>query len=183
MMDIQIGQSVVAGEDFKGDSVTLWSDTTIQGGGGSAKFDSYGTPGGRICLISKNHLKQYLADKRYADYLNVPVTGELGNVEVEPGSVSFKKLMDPGAWGSNKIYQLTAFSAFEPNPITGAFSAEIRAGYEITPKGKTPIKGGSVSGIIQRDLLDCYLSKERVQRERYFGPKGILFKKLTIAGK
>jgi hypothetical protein len=81
------------------------------------------------------------------------------------------------------IYQLMAFSAFEPNAITGAFSAEIRAGYEITTRGKKPIKGGSVSGVLQRDLLNAYLSKEQTQRERALLPKGIFFQKLTLAGK
>jgi hypothetical protein len=71
---------------------------------------------------------------------------------------------------------------FKPNAITGAFSAEIRAGYEISLNGIRPIKGGSVSGVLQRDLLDCFLSKETQQREHALVPKGVFFRGLTIAG-
>jgi len=182
MMNMDLGGSVVDAGPLKGDGITLWSNGGIDRAVGSTRFDTYGTPLGRVCLIENNILKTYLADKRYADYLSVPVTGELGNIEVGEGSVPFKSLLDFSRGNGKTVYHLQAFSAFEPNAITGAFSAEIRAGYEITPNGTRPVKGGSVSGVLQRDLLDCRLSKERVQRERVLAPQGILFSNLTIAG-
>jgi PmbA protein len=172
---------VMAGGPVKGDKVTLWSNGQIKGALGSSRFDSYGSPTGRILLIESNVLRNFVADQRYATYLGLPVTGEFGNVEVGPGTTPYEDLRSPQS-DRETIYHLQAFSAFEPNPITGAFSAEIRAGYEISKSGIRPIKGGSVSGILQRDLLDCRLSKEQVLRENALVPKGVLFKKLTIAG-
>lgn len=182
MMSLELGGSVVEPGEIKGDEVTLWSNGLIERALGSNRFDSYGTPMGRHCLIEKNVLKNYLADKRFGDYLGVPITGELGNIEVQAGTMPFKTLLDPVTSGGKIVYHLQAFSAFEPNAITGAFSAEIRAGYEISAQGIRSIKGGSVSGVLQRDLLDCRFSQERVQRERVLVPQGILFKNLTIAG-
>lgn len=181
MMNVDLGANVLEGE-AKGDRVTLWSNGIIDRAVGSNRFDGYGSPSRRVCLIEKNILKTYVADKRYADYVGIETTSEMGNIEVEAGTASFKELLDPTAWGDRPLYHLQAFSAFEPNAITGAFSAEIRAGYEITASGTRPIKGGSVSGVLQRDLLHCYLSKERVQRERALVPKGVFFSELTIAG-
>lgn len=182
MMNTPLGRSVLADGEVKGDKITLWSNGLLKGGLASSKFDSYGTPSRRVNLIENNLLKQYLADKRYADYLNLPVTGEMGNLEIAPGSKTFSEFLEPEGWGVDVIYHLQAFSAFEPNPITGAFSAEIRAGYEISSKGVRPIKGGSVSGVLQRDLLNCFLSKETQQREHALVPKGVFFRQLTIAG-
>jgi len=149
---------------------------------GSYRFDSYGSPGKRVCLIKNNVVTDLLADKRYSDYLGVPVTGEMGNMEVEAGSTSFKDLLDPTRGGKGVLYHLQAFSAFEPNSITGAFSAEIRAGYEISAAGVKPIKGGSVSGVLQKAMESCWFSTERIQRERSLVPKGIVFESLDIAG-
>jgi predicted Zn-dependent protease len=180
MLDNELGKMVV--DESSGDRVTLWSNGLLDGAIGSNRFDNYGTPSQRVCLIEKNKVKTMLADKRYADYLDVPVTGELGNIEIEGGSKPFQQLLDPSAWGVEKIYHLEAFSAFEPNAITGAFSAEIRTGTEISKEGTKPIKGGSVSGVLQKALANVTLSQERVQRERTLAPQGIHFKELAIAG-
>jgi PmbA protein len=181
MVQASLGDSL--SPDIRGDSITLWSNPLLARSVGSYRFDSYGTPGQRVCLIEQGRLKNHLADKRYADYLSVPATGSLGALEVEPGTRSYKSMLNPKEWGSDRIYHLQAFSAFEPNAITGAFSAEIRAGYEITAKGVKPIKGGSVSGVLSEAITDVYLSREQTHRERALLPKGVLFRKLTIAGK
>ena len=179
MVETEPGQMVIEG-DATGDAVTLWSNPILPGAMSSYRFDGYGTPARRVCLIEKNRLMRHVADKRYADYLGIPVTGESGNLEVEGGSRRYEDLLRPR--GDQPLYHLQAFSAFEPNPITGAFSAEIRAGFEITSQGVRPIKGGSVSGVLQRDLAHALLAREQIQRENSLVPKGILFEALTIAG-
>jgi PmbA protein len=180
MIQTSLGSAVTDTGQTRGDKLTIWSNPTLKGGGASYRFDGYGTPARPVCLIKKNQVENLTADQRYAQYLNVPVTGEMGNIEVEGGSHSFESLLHPV--GASPIYHIKAFSAFEPNSITGAFSAEIRAGYEISPTGARPIKGGSVSGVLQRDMLDCRLSSERVQRESALVPKAIRFEALTLAG-
>lgn len=182
MVNVELGSSVVKTDQVNGDQITLLSNGLFRGGMGSRKFDSFGTPAQRVPLIENNILKSYLSNKQYADYLSIPVSGELGNIEILGGMTPFEILRDPSTLGEKKIYHIQAFSAFEPNPITGAFSAEIRSGYEITLSGVRPIKGGSVSGILQVALQGCLLSKKTVERESFYGPQGVLFKSLTFAG-
>lgn len=182
MVQTSVGDSVATG-DVKGERVTLFSNALLPRSCGSYRFDGYGTAGRRVCLINEGKLTSYLADKRYADYLSVPATGALGALEVLGGAHSYHSFFDPAQWGADRIYHLQAFSAFEPNAITGNFSAEIRAGYEITATGVRPIKGGSVSGVLPEALCDVYLSREQTFRERALLPKGVLFRGLTIAGK
>jgi PmbA protein len=180
MIQTAVGRSVTDDKPSVGDTLTIWSNPTLKGGGHSYRFDSYGTPAARVALIKSNRVECFLADKRYSDYLNVPVTGEMGNIEVEAGCTPYRTLLQ--SQDQRPLYHITAFSAFEPNAITGAFSAEIRAGYEITADGTRPIKGGSVSGVLQKDMLDCRLSAEREQRESALVPKAVLFGALTLAG-
>ena len=180
MVEGKIGDRVL--DAGPGDPVTVWSNPLVSGASGSFRFDGYGSPAKAVCLVENSVLKNHLADKRYADYLGVPVTGELGNVEVGAGNVPYGELLRLALAGGGPIYHLLAFSAFEPNAITGAFSAEIRAGYEITATGTRPIKGGSVSGVLQRDLARARLSRERTQRESVLAPSGVFFDRLTIAG-
>ncbi len=181
MLEVEVGKSVVDG-NAEGDSVSIWANNLLDKSAGSFKFDSYGTPAGKTCLIENNKVMKLLSDKRYSDYLNVPVTGELGTFEVLGGTRAFSDLEKLSPEVGNTLYHIQAFSAFEPNAITGAFSAEIRTGHEITAKGIRPIKGGSVSGVLQKALVTAWLSKETAQRERCLVPKGILFKNLDIAG-
>ncbi len=182
MIETDIGKNAIADGEVKGDRIDLWSNGLVDRALGSHAFDSYGTPTQRVQIIKANRVENYLADARYADYLKVPVTGELCNIEVREGKTHFKDMLDPSHSGAAVLYHLQAFSAFEPNAITGAYSAEIRAGYEISKKGIRPIKGGSVSGVLQNDLLDCRLSLEREQRENALVPRGVFFGALTMAG-
>lgn len=69
-----------------------------------------------------------------------------------------------------------------PFVITGNFVGEIRLGYEITPAGRRPIKGGSVSGNLFTALAGARFSQETSLQGAYLGPVGIRFPALTIAG-
>jgi predicted Zn-dependent protease len=75
-----------------------------------------------------------------------------------------------------------SFRRFNPNTISGAFSGEIRLGYLHKNGKKIPIKGGSVSGSTQAAFARALKSCETAQRAAYFGPKGVFFERLTIAG-
>jgi len=57
MISSEIGKPVVDGGKAKGDSVTLWSNNLLKGALGSSRFDGYGTPAERVCLIRDNQLQ------------------------------------------------------------------------------------------------------------------------------
>ncbi|MBA4393286.1 MAG: hypothetical protein C0407_07010, partial [Desulfobacca sp.] len=134
-------------------------------------------PLSRVDFIQDNLFKKRLNNKRYADYLSEEATGDLSNLEVATGSSSRDAFL-----AEDPCYQLLRFSTFEPNPITGAFSGEIRTGYLWQNGQKIPIKGGSVSGTIQQGFKEAYFSREIIQRETYLGPETVRIKNLDITG-
>jgi len=160
--------------------LTLWHNAILPYGVGSYRVDPTGSAACRKLLIEGGKLKSRWANARYAQYLGIEASGELGNLEVEPGAYSEADLLKPE--GGRPLYHLFDFSYFEPNGVTGEFSAEIRAGEEITAEGRRPIKGGSVSGLSSAAVASARFSKQREQRERYFGPQWIRCSNLTMAG-
>ncbi|HEV2123988.1 MAG TPA: metallopeptidase TldD-related protein [Chloroflexota bacterium] len=176
LTDTQPGQSVLGGQEVRGDRLNLRSNALRPFAVGSYLFDSEGTPGRDTLLIDNGLLKQRLATQRYAQYLDVPVTGELGNTEVAPGATSLPELLQPG------VLHVVGFSAPEVDPVTGDFGSEIRLAYEITPDGPRPVKGGSVTGNVFEAFADARLSQEVEQRGNYHGPQAIRFASLSVSG-
>ncbi len=169
-----IGEPVIA--DIKGEPLTLASNPGLPGGIKSRAFDDNGLPLYRVNVIQDNIFKSRMNSKRYADYLGEDATGDFSNIEVATGPRSSKELFE------GSCYHLLRFSTFEPNPVTGAFSGEIRTGYFLNHGQKISIKGGSVSGTMQEAFKEAFFSRERIQREAYLGPEAVRIEKLDIAG-
>ncbi len=163
--------------DLKGEALNLYSNPGLPGGIKTRAFDDNGLPLRRVQVIDRNIFKNRMNSKRYADYLQEEATGDFSNREVGNGLGSFQDFLAEGP-----CYHLLRFSTFEPNPITGAFSGEIRTGYFLNKGQKIPIKGGSVSGSMQEAFKEAFFSREKTQREAYLGPKGVRIEKLDIAG-
>ena len=163
--------------EIKGEPLTLSSNPFIPGLLKTRSFDDQGLPLNRVEIIRENIFRRRMNSKRYADYLQEPATGGATNLEVAPGQKSFQELLKGGP-----VYHLLRFSTFEPNPITGAFSGEIRTGYFLEDGRATPIKGGSVSGVMQQAFQEAYFSREITRRVAYLGPEAVRLEGLDIAG-
>jgi predicted Zn-dependent protease len=179
---IKPGQSIL-GEHGRscGDLITLYGNNTLARSPGSFPFDAYGFPNGKTLLIRDHHFQTLWGSVKYAGFLGIPATGEIGTVEVSPGMHPLKELLTAS---DKPIYHLLRFSHCTPNRVTGHFSAEIRSGYRIDPDGsRHPVRGGAVSGNIQTAFQNAHFSKETVQREYYSGPEGIRLSGQQICGK
>ena len=172
---LEVGRPVIS--DLKGEALTLSSNPSLPGGIKTRAFDDNGLPLHRVQVIHNNIFQKRMNTKRYADYLQEEATGDFSNREVGTGSRPFLNLLAEGP-----CYHLLRFSTFEPNPITGAFSGEIRTGYFLKNGQEIPIKGGSVSGSIQEAFKQVFFSRELTQREAYLGPKAVRIEELDIAG-
>ena len=137
----------------------------------SGFFEPLGYPLAPLSLIEDGHLKNFTIAGKFSYLLDKPRTSALSNVIVQAGVTSYDDFMEDG------VFELLRFSTFHPNSITGAFSGEIRLGYWHKKRKKIPIKGGSVSGVSQKDFLRVRFSRESLQREGYYGPKGVFFEK------
>ena len=156
--------------------LTIETDPTIEGGMRSGFFEELGYPLKPFTIIENGKLKNFTIGGKLSYLLKMPLTSSLSNIRVKPGKNSYDSFIENG------VFELLRFSTFHPNPITGAFSGEIRLGYLHKNGQKIPIRGGSVSGISQEAFLKASLSREIISRESYNGPKGIFFESLTLAG-
>ena len=167
----------ITGEEPRGDRLTLSSDATRPYGLRTSAYDSSGIPAQSVALIEDGVFMRPWADARYAQYLGVPATGDIGNVTVNRGSTPLEGLRN-ATQGS--VYEIVAFSLFNPDPVTGDFSTEIRLGYRHDASGVRPIKGGSLVGNAFMALADARFSAEPFTDGVYFGPAGIRFANLRI---
>jgi PmbA protein len=163
-------------EDPEGELLSLYSNPQIPGAMKSGPFDEYGLATKRVEVIKDNVFKKRTLDKRYSDYLGEEATGGFANVEVETGAKPVAALLTPGC------YELLRFSTFEPNPVTGNFSAEIRTAYKIEDNKRIPVKGGSVTGVMYDAFRRAWFSSEKVTRASYRGPAAVKLMGLDLAG-
>ena len=169
----------LSGDEPRGDRVTLISDARRPFGLRTAPFDAEGIPAQTVPIVESGVYTHPWADARYAAYLGVAPTGSFANLTVPPGDWS---LDDLRSTDSGPIYEIVAFSWFNPDDISGDFACEIKLGYRHDAHGTTPIKGGSLSGNVFTALADARLSRETYSNGDYFGPAGIRFGTLSIAG-
>jgi predicted Zn-dependent protease len=173
----EIGKSIFP-QQPSGDPLTIYSNAVLPFGTHSSRFDSDGLPGQRENIIDHGVLERFWARHRYAQYLQVPATGDFANMEIAAGSHPFVDLMQSDA----PLYHIVAFSAMSPDPITGDFVGEIRLGYELQGGQTRPIKGGSIGGNLFATLSAAQLSQETVFLGDYLGPRGMRFPSITVAG-
>jgi PmbA protein len=166
----------VQGDKVKGDRITLSLDPYMKNSTNSEAFDSEGFPVKPVKIIDRGELKQYAADTRYAYYLGVAPTGNIGNVVVESGSRTVEEL-------KKEPYLMTAaFSDFSVDTMTGDFCGEIRLAWYYDGKTTLPVAGGSITGNIDNLQHELYLSEERQKDNNFEGPSMVLLKNVTVAG-
>jgi predicted Zn-dependent protease len=172
----EVGESVFP-QQPSGDPFTLYSNALLPFGTRSNTFDQEGLPAQRLPIIEDGVLSRLWAQQRYAQYLEIPATGEFGNMEIVAGSVPFADLLVDGP-----LYHIVAFSAMSPDPLTGDFVGEIRLGYEIDKGQERPIRGGSISGNLLAVLAEARFSEETAFMGDYLGPRAVRFPQVTVAG-
>ncbi len=163
-------------KDVKGDKLTIISDPSLKGGLATGKYDSYGLLLEKFPIIQDGKIVNIAANIQYATYLNIKPLGSISNIHVPAGNHSFEELK------SQNTFVLSRFSTFSPSGITGAFSGEIRSGYQVKDGKKLQIKGGSVTGMMDKAMTEVYFSSEMIQKGSYYGPKYIKVCNVDIAG-
>jgi len=171
----EIGKSVLKGE-AKGDPLTVWANRRIPYGTLSNRFDNEGVPAQRVEVIKDNELVTFIANQRYAEYLEVPVTGAFGGVELPPGKTAASALLQ------EPYVEIVQFSWFNPDPITGDFATEIRLGYLVENGERKPFKGGQLIGNYMEALADVRWSAETGFFGNYLGPHTARFNDLQVSG-
>lgn len=173
--DWEIGKSIFRGE-VKGDPLKAWANRQLPYGTRSSVFDEDGVAAQRVELFQEGVLQAFTASPRYAQYLNIPTTGEFGCMELAPGSTPADRLLD------EPHIEVVAFSWFNPDFMTGDFASEIRLGYRVENGQRTPFKGGMLIGNVLDALADVRWSSETGFYGDYFGPTTARFNQLQVTG-
>jgi predicted Zn-dependent protease len=170
-----VGKSVFHG-DVQGDPLTVWANRVMPYGVRSNRFDGEGLAAQRVELIRDNKLVTFAANQRYSQYLNIPATGEFGNIELPPGRTPASALLD------EPYIEIIQFSWFNPDTITGDFATEIRFGYLVENGERKPFKGGQLVGNYMDALANVRWSEETGFFGGYLGPHTARFNELKISG-
>jgi PmbA protein len=171
----KVGESI-ARDELKGEPLHCWANRKLPYGTLSSRFDKEGLPAQRVELIKDHQLLALTASGKYAEYLDVPATGAFGNLEIAPGSTPETDLIQA------PFVEVAEFSWFNPNPMTGDFSSEIRLGYAVDQHGRKPFRGGLLVGNLLDALSDVTWSEETGFFGSYQGPRAARFNQLQVAG-
>jgi predicted Zn-dependent protease len=172
LSSFRIGQPI--GQFTSGEPITITTNPSLPLGLYTMPVDEEGTPLQPAELVRNGLFASYIATARYAQYLGVPVTGNISNIQVNPGATREEHLR------GNGYIEIVAFSWFNPNPLSGDFAAEIRLAYKWVNGRKTPIRGGTFTGNVFTNILAARFSKEIMQSGAYYGPRAVLFKNAVV---
>lgn len=170
----EVGQEVVSNP--KADLLTLSFDPGLRGGTRTGNYDGYGLPLKKFTAIDKGVFVTPQANNRYAEYLGLEPNGAATNVVVEPGPLSYKEMLE------DNVFIFSRFSSFEPDIISGAFSGELRNGFHYKNGEFHPVKGGSVTGVLDSAMQEVRFSKETTHRGFYSGPQYIKLRNVDVTG-
>lgn len=166
----------IQGEDIKGDHITMIIDPFLKNSTHSGSFDEDGMPLAPVTILEDGVLARYIANNRYAHYLNVEPTGDISNIVVSGGSKSFEELK------AEPYIETVAFSDFNVDDLTGDFCGEIRLAWYFDGKNTIPVTGGSISGNLNDLQNAMFLSEEIEKHNNFEGPKAVKLLNVTVAG-
>ncbi len=173
-----LGEPVFLGGQYNGDRFDARANATHPFGVRSYRVDDDGVPARDVSIIEDGVLVARPATARYAEYLDIPVTGRAGMLEVAPGPMSLAELRS----SDEPMYRIVAFSSANVDALSGDFGMEIRLGYEVGPGGERPVSGGSVTGNIFEAMGSARFARETTMFAAYAGPAAIRFAALQVAG-
>lgn len=159
---------------FNGEPFTISSNPALPLGAFSMPVDEEGVALTQYDIVRTGVFSQWVAGPRYAAELKVPLTGNVANVYLHAGATREEHLR------GNAYLEIVSFSWFNPDMVSGDYSAEIRLGYLWQNGRSTPIRGGHLVGNVFKDLCDARFSREVMQSGRYYGPRTVLLRNGTV---
>ncbi len=144
------------GQRIASSAVTAIDDGTIPGEWGSLNIDDEGTPTGRLVLIEKGILKNYMVDRLNARRMGVPPTGNarrqsyafaptsrMRNTFIAPGEAQDAQII---ATMGDGLYA-ARMGGGSVNPATGEFNFAVSEGYRVRDgKIDHPVRGATLIG-------------------------------------
>ena len=180
--NVYSGQSrAKKGENFqgkvKGDALNISLEPNLENAVHCASYDKEGNALKRTPLYDNGVVKTYHGGMRFAHYLGIETTGNIANVEVQKGSLSYNEQMK-----AKPYLEILMFSDFFMDATTGNFGGEFRLARYFDGKETHIITGGSISGNMFKVQSEMYFSKELMTKDGYKGPKAVLLPNMEVVG-
>lgn len=171
----ELGKSILKA-DVVGDPLMLYANAIQNMAVGSLPFDALGVPSRRTQILDNGVVKNLTAPARYAQYLGIPATGVIGNIELGSGSKTPEELLKTG----ETVYEIEQFSSVTTNP-SGSCKLEVRMGKIHHPNGTvTPFKGGFFITDLRESFANVYYSNDKIIDGKYIGPSAMRFEQSQV---
>ena len=146
---------------------------------GSTKNNTYDNDGNIIkekVLFENGVCKSYWGSVQHAHYIQLDDPTSINNSIVEGGRMTLEEMKQ------QPYLEVTDFSAFIMDNVSGNFGGEIRLGYEFDGKELHSVAGGSISANFDNVLKNIKFSKETKQMNNYIVPCAVLLTDVSVAG-
>lgn len=169
----KIGEKMTGDE---ADDLSIELKPVLEGSTSNAAYDMDGNPVKEKVLFDKGVCKSFWGSVQHAHYIQLEDTTSLNNVIVHGGSMSEAEMR------KMPYLEVTDFSAFVMDPVTGNFGGEIRLGYESDGKSMYSVTGGSISANYANILKNVKFSKETRQINNFIVPCAVYLSDVVVAG-
>ncbi len=169
----KIGEKMTGEE---ADDLTIIAKPILEGSTRNKPFDSDGNPVREITLFENGVCKSFWGSTQHAHYINLENPTSVNNLVISGGSMTLEEM--------KKIphVEITDFSAFLMDPVSGNFGGEIRLAFECDGEKVQPVSGGSLSANFSNVLKNIKFSKETKQLNHCIVPCAVLVTDVVIAG-
>ena len=169
----RIGEKMTGEE---ADPLTIRLIPAMEGSTRKEPYDSDGNPVTECLLFEDGICRNFWGSTQHAYYMKMENTTSMNNAIVSGGTMTEAEL--------RKIphLEITEFSCFDMDPVSGTFGGEIRLGYESDGKTRQAVTSGSLSGNYGKVLKNMKFSKETRQINNFIVPCAVLLEDVSIAG-
>ena len=158
------------------DDLTIIAKPILNGSTRNNAYDNDGNIIKEKVLFENGVCKNYWGSVQHAHYIQLEDTTSINNIIVSGGNISLEEMK------KRPHLEVTDFSAFIMDNVSGNFGGEIRLGYESDGENVHPVVGGSISANFNNVLKNIKFSKETKQMNNYIVPCAVLLTDVSVAG-
>ena len=158
------------------DNLTIITKPILEGSTRNNTYDNDGNIIKEKVLYENGVCKNYWGSVQHAHYIQLEDTTSINNIIINGGSMTLEEMK------KQPYLEVTDFSAFVMDNVSGNFGGEIRLGYESDGEHVNPVVGGSISANFDKVLKNIKFSKETKQMNNYIVPCAVLLTDVSVAG-
>ena len=158
------------------DNLTIVTKPILEGSTKNNSYDNDGNPVKEKVLFENGVCQSYWGTVQHAHYIGLEDTTSINNIVISGGSLTLEEMK------KQPHLEVTDFSSFIMDSVSGNFGGEIRLGYESDGVNTHSVVGGSISANYVNVLKNIKFSKETRQINNYVVPCAILLTDVSVAG-